>query len=90
MWEAWRFVTDGGDYDEGIVARLVGLVLVLSGMLFFALLIGLIGESIQTKLEGLKHGRNRVVDSGALREDALSRQDGERIGRGGEERDDQR
>ncbi len=63
MWEAWRFVTDGGDYDEGIVARLVGLVLVLSGMLFFALLIGLIGESIQTKLEGLKHGRNRVVES---------------------------
>lgn len=39
MWTAWRFVTDGGDYHEqSWAARAVGLVLVLSGMLFFALL----------------------------------------------------
>ena len=64
MWSAWRFVTDGGEYGDEPAARIVGLVLVLSGMLFFALLIGLIGESIQVKLDGLKHGRNRVVEAG--------------------------
>lgn len=62
MWLAWRFVTDGGDYDEGAAARVVGVVLVLSGMLFFALLVGLIGDSIQSKLDDLKQGRNRVIE----------------------------
>lgn len=63
MWSAWRFVTDGGEYDEGVGPRLVGLVLVLSGMLFFALLVGLIGESIQEKIDSLKHGKGRVLES---------------------------
>ena len=51
MWDAWRFVTDGGDYEDEILPRMVGVVLVLSGMLFFALLVGLIGESIEEKLD---------------------------------------
>ena len=50
MWRAWRFVTDGGDYDDEMAPRAVGVVLVLSGMLFFALLVGIIGEAIQQKL----------------------------------------
>ena len=44
--------------------RVVGLVLVLSGMLFFALLVGLIGESIEAKIEGLKEGKGRVIEAG--------------------------
>ena len=64
MWMAWRFVTDGGDYDEEVAPRVVGVVLVLSGMLFFALLVGLIGESIQSRLDDLKQGRNRVIETG--------------------------
>ena len=64
MWLAWRFVTDGGDYDEQAAPRVVGVVLVLSGMLFFALLVGLIGESIQSRLDDLKQGRNRVIEQG--------------------------
>ena len=64
LWLAWRFVSDGGEYEEGVAARLVGLVLVLAGMLFFALLIGLIGNSIESRLDDLKQGRNRVVESG--------------------------
>ena len=64
MWLAWRFVTDGGDYEEEVLPRMVGVVLVLSGMLFFALLVGLIGESIEEKLDGLKQGKNRVIESG--------------------------
>ena len=64
MWMAWRFVTDGGDYDETVGARLVGVVLVLSGMLFFALLVGLIGETIEQKLDDMKQGKNRVIEQG--------------------------
>jgi hypothetical protein len=64
MWSAWRFVTDGGDYDEGVAPRAVGVVLVLSGMLFFALLVGLIGETIESKLDSLKHGKNKVIENG--------------------------
>ena len=44
---AWRFVTDGGEYHEDAAPRVVGVLLVLSGMLFFALLVGLIGEFIE-------------------------------------------
>jgi hypothetical protein len=39
MWLAWRFVTDGGEYDEASAPRVVGVVLVLSGMFFLALLV---------------------------------------------------
>ena len=105
MWEAWRFVTDGGDYhvghrarlkprlirwtrircfsclrlrrmlllmmrvrrtrrsgQEGVAPRLVGVCLVLSGMLFFALLVGLIGESIEAKIDSLKQGKGPVIE----------------------------
>lgn len=62
MWEAWRFVTDGGEYHDGLVARLVGVCLVLSGMLFFALLVGLIGESIEAKIDSLKQGKGPVIE----------------------------
>ena len=64
MWLAWRFVTDGGDYEDEVLPRMVGVVLVLSGMLFFALLVGLIGETIEEKLDDLKQGKNRVIESG--------------------------
>ena len=64
MWAAWRFITDGGDYDDDLAPRVVGVVLVLSGMLFFALLVGLIGESIESRLEDLKAGKHRVIESG--------------------------
>ena len=64
LWLAWRFVTDGGEYDEETGPRVVGLVLVLAGMLFFALLVGLIGDSIESRLDDLKQGRARVLESG--------------------------
>lgn len=64
MWTAWRFVTDGGEYDDGALPRAVGIVLVLSGMLFFALLVGLIGESIEAKINSLKQGKGRVIETG--------------------------
>lgn len=63
MWSAWRHVTDGGDYDDDVAPRVVGVVLVLSGMLFFALLVGLIGESIESRIDALKQGRNRVIEA---------------------------
>ena len=64
MWLAWRFVTDGGDYEEEVLPRMVVWCCALGHAPFFALLVGLIGESIEEKLDGLKQGKNRVIESG--------------------------
>jgi hypothetical protein len=57
-------LADGGDYDEGIMMRGVEVLLTLSGMLFFALLLGLITDTIESKLDELKQGKNRIVEEG--------------------------
>eukprot|EP00900_Chrysochromulina_parva_P022177 jgi/Chrpa1/4593/Chrysochromulina_OHIO_Genome00004775-RA len=65
MWTAWRFISDGeGEYGDSIASTVVGVVLVLSGMLFFALLVGLIGESIEAKINSLKQGKGPVLEVG--------------------------
>jgi hypothetical protein len=65
MWTAWRFISVGeGEYGDSIASTVVGVVLVLSGMLFFALLVGLIGESIEAKINSLKQGKGPVLEVG--------------------------
>ena len=66
-WTAWTYVVDPGaqaDAPSELVPRTVSLIVTLGGLLVFALLIGIVGESIGDKLEDLKTGKSRVFESG--------------------------
>mmetsp|Transcript_4108 Transcript_4108/g.8868 ORF Transcript_4108/g.8868 Transcript_4108/m.8868 type:complete len:1132 (+) Transcript_4108:483-3878(+) len=66
VWMAWTFVADPGTHAEerGLAERLVALLLTIGGMLIFALMIGIIAESVSDLLDDLKKGRSRVIESG--------------------------
>ena len=66
-WTSWTYVVDPGaqaDAPSDFVPRTVSLVVTLGGLLVFALLIGIVGESIGEKLEDFKTGKSRVFESG--------------------------
>ena len=41
----------------------VGLIISIGGMLVFALVVGIVAESISESIDGLRHGRTRVIES---------------------------
>eukprot|EP01127_Copromyxa_protea_P012320 TRINITY_DN3196_c0_g1_i2.p1 TRINITY_DN3196_c0_g1~~TRINITY_DN3196_c0_g1_i2.p1 ORF type:complete len:305 (-),score=62.67 TRINITY_DN3196_c0_g1_i2:28-942(-) len=66
LFRAWTFVADPGTHagEEGFGSRLASLLITAGGFVSFALLIGLISESVQTKVEDLRKGKNRVLEKG--------------------------
>jgi hypothetical protein len=66
FWMSWTFVADPGTHVtvEGLLPRLVSVVITLGGFFSFALLVGLIAEGIGERVDQLKRGRSRVVESG--------------------------
>lgn len=66
-WTSWTYVVDPGaqaDAPSELIPRAVSLFVTLGGLLVFALLIGIVGESIGEKIEDLKTGKSRVFESG--------------------------
>jgi hypothetical protein len=66
-WASWTYVVDPGaqaDAPSELIPRTVSLIVTLGGLLVFALLIGIVGESIGEKIEDLKTGKSRVFESG--------------------------
>lgn len=66
-WTSWTYVVDPGaqaDAPSELIPRTVSLIVTLGGLLVFALLIGIVGETIGDKLEDLKTGKSRVFESG--------------------------
>ena len=41
----------------------VGLIISIGGMLVFALVVGIVAESISESIDGLRHGKTRVIES---------------------------
>lgn len=66
VWQAWTFVADPGTHadTDGSLVRPVAFLITIGGMLVFALMIGIINESIGEKMDDLKKGRSRVIESG--------------------------
>jgi len=65
-WTSWTYVVDPGaqaDAPSELIPRAVSLFVTLGGLLVFALLIGIVGESIGEKIEDLKTGKSRVFES---------------------------
>lgn len=65
LWASWTFVADPGTHVtiEGLIPRLVSVVITLGGFFSFALLVGLIAEGIGERVDQLKRGRSPVVES---------------------------
>jgi hypothetical protein len=64
-WLAWTYVADPGTHAdaEGTGHRVVSFCITIGGMLVFALLIGIISEVIGDKVDRLKEGKARVLES---------------------------
>ncbi len=66
VWLAWTFVADPGthaDAPEGFLVRFVSFSITVGGMLVFALMIGIISDYIGNKIDELKKGKSRVIES---------------------------
>jgi hypothetical protein len=66
MAQAWTYVSDPGTHadTEGTLVRLVAFLITIGGMLVFALMIGIISESIGESVDELKKGKSRVLETG--------------------------
>lgn len=64
LWLSWTYVADAGNHanSEGIGPRLVSVSVSFGGMLIFAMMLGLVSDSISEKFDSLRKGRSEVVE----------------------------
>jgi len=64
LWDSWTYFADPGTHVEvnGTYLRSVSVFITILGMVFFALLIGLISEAVENKVEALKEGKTKVYE----------------------------
>lgn len=59
-WLSWTHVADPGTHanaPKGLLVRLVSFSITVGGMIIFALMIGIISDSIGDKVDDLKKGK---------------------------------
>lgn len=63
LWLSWTFVAAPGNHadSEGLGPRLVSATISCGGMLIFAMMLGLVSDSISEKLDSLRKGKSEVV-----------------------------
>lgn len=66
MWEALGRAFDPGTFtgDTGWTFRIVSLIITLGGLFLVSALIGLIATALDQRLEELRKGRSRVIETG--------------------------
>eukprot|EP00560_Eucampia_antarctica_P005335 CAMPEP_0197835218 /NCGR_PEP_ID=MMETSP1437-20131217/25131_1 /TAXON_ID=49252 ORGANISM="Eucampia antarctica, Strain CCMP1452" /NCGR_SAMPLE_ID=MMETSP1437 /ASSEMBLY_ACC=CAM_ASM_001096 /LENGTH=714 /DNA_ID=CAMNT_0043440473 /DNA_START=102 /DNA_END=2246 /DNA_ORIENTATION=+ len=64
-WVSWTYVADPGTHADatGITERCAAFFTTVGGMLVFALMIGIVSEEIGEKVDELKQGKARVIES---------------------------
>lgn len=64
LWLSWSYVADSGSHtnSEGFGPRLVAVSISFGGMLIFAMMLGLVSDSISEKFDSLRKGRSEVVE----------------------------
>ena len=65
-WFAWTYMADPGSHAgvRGTGPQVVAITVTILGVLLMAAILGFIVEAIQAKMEELKSGLSRVVESG--------------------------
>ena len=63
-WRSWTYVADAGNHadSEGMGPRVVSVCVSVGGMLVFALMVGLVSESIGEKVDSLRKGKSDVIE----------------------------
>lgn len=66
LWESLTRSLDPGTFgaDEGTAFRIAGLIVTIGGLLAVSLVIGLVSNAVDTRLDSLRRGRSVVVESG--------------------------
>ena len=66
VWNSYTYLVDPGTHVavEGWGHRIVGVLVTLAGLLFFALLIGLVSDGLGERMDELRRGRSRVLEEG--------------------------
>ena len=66
LWMSWCFVADPGTHaeQEGAGGRLVAFLITIGGMLIFALMIGIVSDTISERMDEMNKGMSRVMESG--------------------------
>lgn len=66
LWESWTFVADPGTQanaaEEKPALRPVALSITVLGLVVFALMVGLVTESVTEQVDSFKKGRSKVLD----------------------------
>uniref|UniRef100_A0A0E0GWB8 RCK N-terminal domain-containing protein n=1 Tax=Oryza nivara TaxID=4536 RepID=A0A0E0GWB8_ORYNI len=64
LWLSWTFVADSGNHAnaEGFGPKLVSVSVSIGGMLVFAMMLGLVTDSISEKFDSLRKGRSEVIE----------------------------
>mmetsp|Transcript_47982 Transcript_47982/g.138923 ORF Transcript_47982/g.138923 Transcript_47982/m.138923 type:complete len:946 (-) Transcript_47982:108-2945(-) len=64
IWVAWTFVADPGTHSTVVSPeqRMVGSLISVLGIIFFAGLLGVVVDAIRNKMDLLRQGRSRVVE----------------------------
>ena len=64
IWQTWTFVADPGTHadESGVLERLVALLITLGGMMLFAVMTGIVTDSISTRMEELNAGLSKVME----------------------------
>uniref|UniRef100_A0A0E0KLG5 RCK N-terminal domain-containing protein n=1 Tax=Oryza punctata TaxID=4537 RepID=A0A0E0KLG5_ORYPU len=64
LWLSWTFVADSGNHanSEGFGPKLVSVSISIGGMLVFAMMLGLVTDSISEKFDSLRKGRSEVIE----------------------------
>ena len=66
MWASWLYVADPGTHAdaEGTGLRVVAFSTTMGGMCVFALMVGIISDFLGEKMDDLKKGKSRIIESG--------------------------
>lgn len=64
LWLSWTYVADSGNHatSVGIGPKLVSVSISFGGMLIFAMMLGLVSDSISEKFDSLRKGRSEVIE----------------------------
>lgn len=64
FWAAWTFIADAGTQggESTFVTRAIAMFITVGGMMIFALLLGLVSETLGGLMDNLKEGHSRVIE----------------------------
>ena len=65
LWMSWCFVADPGTHTDqgGLLGRIVAFAITIGGMLIFALMIGIVSDTISERMDEMNKGLSKVMES---------------------------